>query len=296
MLTTLQLVLLASLFIPMLTLMAIVRIWGAIRSIRRGHPPIADKLLRSPGESLRRELEKMDEEVNDIFVWTFFGPALATTVFVVTNSGAKPIAGATLPWIIFIGVLAIVFALLIWKLVYLINRRRSYRLGFTGERAVGEELNQLMLEGCHVFHDVPVEPYGNIDHVIVSPSGIFAVETKTVSKPRFQDGKTGYRVIFDGRLLRFPHRSDGSALGQAEHQAKRLANFLSQAIGERVSAEGILTLPGWMVERKARSNVKVLNPKEIEKIVLDKSSTSFTKELRNRVVYQLDQRCRDVEF
>jgi Nuclease-related domain len=141
-----------------------------------------------------------------------------------------------------------------------------------------------------------VEPYGNIDHVIVSPSGIFAVETKTVSKPRFQDGKTGYRVIFDGRLLRFPHRSDGSALGQAEHQAKRLANFLSQAIGERVSAEGILTLPGWMVERKARSNVKVLNPKEIEKIVLDKSSTSFTKELRNRVVYQLDQRCRDVEF
>jgi Nuclease-related domain len=234
MLTTLQLVLLASLFIPMLTLMAIVRIWGGIRSIRRGHPPIADKLLRSPGESLRRELEKMDEEeVNDIFVWTFFGPALATTVFVITNSGAKPVAGATLPWIIFIGVLAIVFALLIWRLVYLINRRRSYRLGFTGERAVGEELNPLMLEGCHVFHDVPMEPYGNIDHVIVSPSGIFAVETKTVSKPRFRNGKTGYRVIFDGRLLRFPHRSDGAALGQAEDQAKRLADFLSRAIGER---------------------------------------------------------------
>jgi hypothetical protein len=51
-----------------------------------------------------------------------------------------------------------------------------------------------------------------------------------------------------------------------------------------------------MVERRARSNVKVLNPKEIEKIVLDKSSTSFTKELRNRVVYQLDQPCRDAEF
>src|ERR1700745_429934 len=81
---------------------------------------------------------------------------------------------------------------------------------------------------------------------IVSRRGIFAVETKTVSKPRLRDGKAGYRVVFDGRFLRFPHRSDGSAVGQTEHQAKRLSNFLSQAIGERVSAEGILALPdGW---------------------------------------------------
>jgi hypothetical protein len=92
------------------------------------------------------------------------------------------------------------------------------------------------------------------------------------------------------------HRSDDSAAGQAEHQAKRLSNFLSQAIGERVSAEGILALPGWMVERKVRSNVKVLNPKEIAKIVLDKSSPTPTEELRKRVAYQLDQRCGDVEF
>jgi hypothetical protein len=296
MLITLQLVLVESLFMPAVTLMAVVWIWRGIRSIRQGHPPIADKLLRSPGESLRRELEKMDEEVNDIFIWTFFGPALATTVFVITNSGAKPAVGATWPWLMFVGVLAVIFALLIWRLVYLINRRRAYRLGFTGERGVGEELNRLMLEGCHVFHDVPMAPYGNIDHVIVSPSGIFAVETKTVSKPRLQDGKAAYRLIFDGRFLRFPHRSDGSAVEQAEHQAKLLANFLSQAIGERVSAEGVLALPGWMVERKARSNVKVLNPKEIGQIVLDKSSPTLAEQLRSRVVYQLDQRCRDVEF
>jgi hypothetical protein len=51
-----------------------------------------------------------------------------------------------------------------------------------------------------------------------------------------------------------------------------------------------------MVERKARSKVKVLNPKEIEKIVLDKSSPTSIEELRKRVAYQLDQRCRDVEF
>ena len=264
--------------------------------MQQGHPPIANNLLRSPGESLRREIEKMDEQVNDIFVWTFFGPALVMTFFFVPTPGLKTATGSSNFEIFVIAIIAIGFALLVWRLIHLINRRRAYRLGFAGERAVGEELNRLMLEGCHVFHDVPMELYGNIDHVIVSRCGIFAVETKTVSKPRLRDGKAGYRVIFDGRFLRFPHRSDGSAVGQAEHQAKRLANFLSQAIGERVSAEGILALPGWMVERKARSNVKVVNPKEIEKIVLDKSSPTSTEELRKRVAYQLDQRCRDVEF
>jgi hypothetical protein len=58
-------------------------------------------------------------------------------------------------------------------LIYLIKRRREYRLGFAGERAVAEELNQLMLDGCRVFHDVPMEPYGNIDHVLIAPAGIF---------------------------------------------------------------------------------------------------------------------------
>lgn len=264
--------------------------------MRRGHPPIADKLLRSPGESLRREIEKMDEQVNDIFVWTFFGPALVTAFFLAPTPGVKPATGSMKFEIFIIAIIAIGFALLVWRLIHLINRRRAYRLGFTGERAVGEELNRLMLEGCHVFHDLPVQPYGNIDHVIVSRCGIFAVETKTVSKPRLRDGKAGYRVIFDGTCLRFPHRLDVSSAGQAEHQAKRLSSFLSEAIGERVSAEAILALPGWMVERKARSNVKILNPKEIGKIVLDKSSPTSTEELRKRVAYQLDQRCRDVEF
>ena len=54
--------------------------------------------------------------------------------------------------------------------------------GFAGERAVAEELNQLIRAGCYVFHDVPMAPYGNIDHVLVTPKGIYAVETKARRK------------------------------------------------------------------------------------------------------------------
>lgn len=75
-----------------------------------------------------------------------------------------------------------VFARQSVRVIRLARDKRNYRLGFHGERVAAEELNQLMREGCHVFHDVPMEPYGNIDHVIVAPSGGFAVETKTRRK------------------------------------------------------------------------------------------------------------------
>jgi hypothetical protein len=82
MLTSLNWVLLASLFVPLLTLLGIVWILRKIRLLQGGRPPVSEKLLRPPGESLRKELEKLDEQVNDIFIWTFFGPALFTAVLV----------------------------------------------------------------------------------------------------------------------------------------------------------------------------------------------------------------------
>jgi len=59
----------------------------------------------------------------------------------------------------------------------LAQTRACYQLGFQGERYVAEELNQLMADGFHVFHDVPFENY-NMDHVLVGPTGVFVVETR----------------------------------------------------------------------------------------------------------------------
>lgn len=111
-----------------------------------------------------------------------------------------------------------------------------------GERAVGEEINRLTQDGCSVFHDVPIGPYGNVDHVIVSRIGVFAVETKTRRKREIKKAKGAMKVIFNGKSLEFPNRSDEGAVEQTRMQAQRLKKLLSKAVGEAVPVRGILAI------------------------------------------------------
>jgi hypothetical protein len=293
---TLHWILLVSVFIPMLTLLGVVWILRGIRSLAQERPPVSEKLLRPPGESLRRELEKIDDQVNEILILTIFGPALFVAIFVIVSGGVKPSGFSVAPTIVFIVALAIGFVFLVWRLTNLIARRRNYRLGFAGERAVAEELNQLMLDGCRVFHDVPIEPYENIDHVLVTPTGIYAVETKARRKRKASKGRRDHEVVFDGKALQFLCAVDLRSLDQARRQADQLRVFLSNAVGEPVKVGAILTLPGWFVTSRVKVDIKVLNPRGIGAAVLDGRLPTLSKQLIDRVVYQLDRKCRDVEF
>lgn len=64
--------------------------------------------------------------------------------------------------------------------------------GARGEARVGRELERLHAEGFHIFHDWD-KGRGNVDHFIVGPPGVFAIETKAW---------TGEITAQDGRLMR----------------------------------------------------------------------------------------------
>jgi hypothetical protein len=102
--------------------------------------------------------------------------------------------------------------------------------------------------------------------------------------------------VFDGKTLHLPGGIDARSLEQAKQQADRLRAALSKAVGEPVKVGAILTFPGWWVTRQGKSETMVLNPKEIRAAVTNGSSPRLSKQLIERVVYQLDRKCRDVEF
>ena len=196
------------------------------------------------------------------------------------------------------------FAISALLLIFLLRRAfqtrkelANYQLGFHGERAVAEELNQLMLKGCRVFHDLPMDPYGNIDHIIVSSAGVFAVETKTRRKRPAPKGKRDWDAVFDGKAVNFPSWTETKMVNQALTQGERLSTLLTSAVGEPVAVQAVLTLPGWFVTSAVPpGRVRVVNPKGIESIAVDPPAARLTPAMIQRISHQLEQKCRTVDL
>ncbi len=258
--------------------------------------PLTSQLLRSPGETLRIQIEKANEGLFEAFFMVAIVPSLVIgAVFV-----SMFISGKT------IEVPAIVMGIVIWvcftayyiqRIFRLLSQRRNLRLGLDGELAVAEELNKLMFSGYHVYHDFPAEKF-NIDHILIGPAGVFAVETKTRSKREVPRGKSSAEVSYDGKQVIFPGGYyEVNALRQAKDQASWLGRWLSSAVGEKVNVEPIVTIPGWFVKRLTPEGVPVLNPKKEIEIYITSSGRKniLSNRMITRIVHQIDQRCRNVE-
>lgn len=250
--------------------------------------PFTEMPLRPPGESLRKKLEELNEQFDEKFAVAFM-----LCIGAATFAGAVVAFGKAEPLLLgFSALVAILAAAFAAKSLSRIQRQLwDYRLGFDGERAVGETLNRLIADGFEIFHDMPFEGF-NIDHIIVGPPGVFAVETKTRRKPAELKGTSKATVIYDGAVLTFPRGYvNTNWIEQAQFNAKKLSEFLSSAIGEPTTVKPILTLPGWFVERRGRGSVNVLNPKEIQRSF--RTDGPFLPPDRiQRIVHQLTERCR----
>lgn len=59
---------------------------------------------------------------------------------------------------------------------------RAWREGAVGEAGVGKQLESLAQQGCHVLHDRRIpRTQTNIDHIVVSASGVYLVDAKNYS-------------------------------------------------------------------------------------------------------------------
>jgi hypothetical protein len=180
-----------------------------------------------------------------------------------------------------------------------LERRRRYVLGMEGELATGQELDQLMLDGCRVYHDIKAK-HGNIDHVVVSRSGVYCVETKTISKFRSGGDKQNVVVDHHQNLLIFDNYQREIPVNQIESQVSWLSKYLQSATGDFVHVEGLLALPGYFVkerigrERVGRGSFYVINPLK-PKAFFVRSKQVLSNQMITRVAHQLDLVCRDVQ-
>lgn len=260
---------------------------------RRRRSPLTVRLLRGPGEGLRSDIDKFSEKIDSAlfnFLMVSLPPLILLGVFAYFGENKVQFWQLGL-------VLVVYLSLNFWAIKYflqILEQRRNLYLGLDCELAVGQELNYLMRDGYFVYHDFPAESF-NIDHVAVGPEGIFAIETKGRGKPDKGRGKYDATVIFDGNVLKFPDWEDRKFIEQARRQAGWLQTWISKAIGENVDVQAVLALPGWYVERKAKSDVIIYNGKSPQSWARAQKRNRLSNNQIDRINHQLEQRCRDVE-
>ncbi len=195
----------------MLAAMNVFRRRIRLKSLR---PSFKQNLLRIPGGSLLRRLDNLNEQINLYLVYVIILPLIIYSTLISYSYFQAEQPSLTVVWISSIICLALI-AYLIFNLVQLLSQRKRIRLGYEGELAVGQELNQLMLHGYRVYHDFPADTF-NIDHIIVGSKGVFAVETRTRSKGAARKSGQEATVTYDGRMLTYADTTDFETIEQAE--------------------------------------------------------------------------------
>ena len=143
--------------------------------------PFTELRRRPAGESLRVQIDELNDHIHR---WMVTAASMPVIIGLILAGQPAPDA---LSGLLFFLSAALFCGAAQRGLFPLLRRRSCYKLGYQGERYVAEELNRLMAFGYQAFHDVPFDN-GNMDHVLVGPTGVFVIETKTPRKPAVPEG------------------------------------------------------------------------------------------------------------
>lgn len=222
--------------------------------------PLKGKPLRNPGQGLDEELQRLWEDRAAPYYWLpvmFIFLAGLEWFAYLEHLPRQPIAYT---------IAAVVFTVFggfrLWQV-----RKQSQRLklGRDGERAVGQFLERLRIDGARIFHDVPADGF-NLDHVVVAAQGLFVVETKTWSKP-----SPDARIEFDGtRILANCRAPSRDPIAQVRAEVAWLKRTLEESTGKQLPIRGVVVFPGWFVEPatpEAKRDVWVLEPKALPSFI-----------------------------
>ena len=242
--------------------------------------PLKAPPLRNPGQYLGEEIKRLQTEDIGSYV-------VAVVMFVFI---------AIIEWIRFLmkwppqpglftamTVLVCCFAAI--KVKPIRRRVRNLKQGEEGEKVVGQYLEALREKGYKVLHDIVAGKF-NLDHVLVGPSGVYVIETKTISKPA-----RGQAVVeYDGEKVSVNgHTPDRDPVMQTKALSRWLEELIKDSTGKSFKVRPVVVYPGWYVSDQPRgAEVWVLNPKALPSFLEHENTTMSTEDV-HLVCYHLSR-------
>lgn len=218
------------------------------------HSPLKNAPFRQAGESLNDRLE-------EILYYKLLPPMVGILcVFIIGLYDLFRVYFNAVPnpslWFL-VGILLVAYYYR--RLSGYWQEAKNVGLGLRGEKIVGEMLEGLRRDGYEIYHDL-INEKGNIDHIIIGPTGVFTIETKTVSKAGDQKVSfNGKNILIDGKL------PFNDPIKQAEGEASWLGEFISKNLGATyaIKVKPVIIYPGWFIDPSCKNaNVLIFNVHE----------------------------------
>jgi hypothetical protein len=177
--------------------------------------------------------------------------------------------------------LLVVAGLLVWNVR---DGLKNVKAFFKGAR--GEERVALLLEGLpagfHVFHDFACASGDAIDHVVVSPAGLFAIETK------YWEGEV---TVEEGLLMVNGKMPTRSPIQQAKHSASLLAAHVSTRLATLPVAHAVVCFASntFQPQHAVVDGVTVCNASELTAFIVGQGNPVSSDDCE-RLVKILEQK------
>jgi hypothetical protein len=168
---------------------------------------------------------------------------------------------------------------------YFFRKFSGWKQGYDGEKRVGRVLSSNLSDEYSLINDVTLsDGYGNIDHVVLGPNGVFVIETKNYGGKIICNGdqwSSQYESKKKGRFNRLIYFELGSPSKQVTRNSmriKRLIESLETLDVQRIWVEGIVVFANQHADLDiSNPTVPILKVEELpDFIVTRKSNIQFT--------------------
>lgn len=282
--------------IPLIFLAPLGATAGVVTALRGLHDarvrsPFDAHPLREPGQALR---DRLDRAFSSLFLNGALGPIVILAPLTY-GMGRMIIADEQLwlEWAVYGLVCSALVLLFCFLLIRDFQRIRRLKLGLACELAVGQELERLIRPEEHpffVFHDIPSDTF-TIDHVVLTPHGVFVVETRARTHPLDATGQPQREVAVESQRLRFPGWSERQPLRKTRQAAVWVRHWLGREYGIDVPVRGVLVLPGWQVALEhAPNDLEVVSGEGLAQRLAETHLGALDDATHDRIAHALEQR------
>lgn len=262
-----------------------------VRSPFDAHP------LREPGQALR---DRLDRAFASLFLNGALGPIVVLAPLV--YGMGRMLFASRQDWVEW-SLYGMLSTLLVMVFCFLLirdyQRIRRLKLGLACELVIGQELERLVRPDAHpfhIFHDIPADTY-TIDHVAVTPHGVFVIETRARTWPVDPAGDGRNQVVVERQRLRFPGWSERRPLLKTRQAVQWLRKWLAKECGTSVPVKGVLALPGWEIDAsQADGDLLVVGGEHLAEQLAAMPLGPFDDATHDRAIRALMQRAALVEL